>query len=403
VDHVAEHFPVEDEDPAEYEHYPHHLTVEQAQEIANRYCVDGARMADCESEYSLTHAEFLALRKVHSLRHNQPTVVDPEKTIEEAVDELTQRQRQHAVEEKAKRRHRREREEAARNWFQLEDRLEEASEAWQEEDYEAPRLRVRMAAEPSSKAAGVLNLQDLHIGVRPAEAEGFSVEEYRQEILDRVRTALEDAARLRQLERIYVVGGGDLVHSDTAGGQTASGTELEMACSTSTALQHAIRLLVEVVDMCRQVAHEVVIVPVRGNHDRTSGTASAMAAGQRFHSTDEVEMMELNERQYATYGSHLLCLTHGDYAKKTMRKMGEIMRSEARELYGQTEWSSVFVGHRHHKAMDMVDESGRVIYQTPSPVPLDSYHDREAYVGARKGVQLVLLDREDGGDRLIHA
>jgi hypothetical protein len=53
--------------------------------------------------------------------------------------------------------------------------------------------------------------------------------------------------------------------------------------------------------------------------------------------------------------------------------------------------------------MDMVDESGRMIYQTPSPVPIDSYHDQEGYVGSRKGIQLVLLDRESGGDRIIHA
>lgn len=113
--------------------------------------------------------------------------------------------------------------------------------------------------------------------------------------------------------------------------------------------------------------------------------------------------MDLAERQYATYESHLLCLTHGDYAKKTMRKFGEIMRSEARSEYGCTEWSSLFVGHLHHKAMDMVDESGRTIYQTPSPVPVDAYHNREGYVGSRKGIQLVLLDRDGGGDRLIHA
>ena len=53
--------------------------------------------------------------------------------------------------------------------------------------------------------------------------------------------------------------------------------------------------------------------------------------------------------------------------------------------------------------MDMVDESGRVIYQTPSPVPIDTYHERNGYVGSRKGVQLFLLDREGDGDRIIHA
>lgn len=52
--------------------------------------------------------------------------------------------------------------------------------------------------------------------------------------------------------------------------------------------------------------------------------------------------------------------------------------------------------------MDMVDESGRMVYQTLSPVPIDSYHNRQGYVGSRKGIQLVLLDREQDGDRIIH-
>ncbi len=346
----------------------------------------------------------MSFRQVHSLRHSQPTVVDPSKSIDEAVKHLTQRQERQATERKTKQKHRRERDRAARRWWwKLEEAIGEATEALQEEPYDPPRLRVRMAEQVETEAAGVLNLQDLHLGARPAEAEGFPVEKYRESILRRVETALEDAARLRKLDRIYVIGGGDLVHSDTAGGQTASGTQLEMACSTSTALQHAIQLLAQVVDMARQVAQEVTIVPIHGNHDRTEGVAAAMAAGQRFHSADNVESMDLAERQYATYAGHLLCMTHGDLAKKRMRKMGEIMRSEARGLYGRTEWSSLFVGHLHHKAMDMVDESGRVIYQTPSPVPIDSYHDQEGYVGSRKGIQLVLLDREGSGDRIIHA
>ncbi|MCS4139585.1 UDP-2,3-diacylglucosamine pyrophosphatase LpxH [Salinibacter ruber] len=403
MDQIADHFPHEDLEPSEHEDYPHHLTTEEAQRLADFYCIDNETMRACKEEFDLAHDEWMCFRQVHSLRHSQPTVVDPERSIDEAVKHLTQRQKRQATERKAKRKHRRERDKAARKWWELEEALEEAATAFEAESYDPPRLRVRMAEQVETEAAGVLNLQDLHLGARPADAEGFSVKAYRESILRRVETALEDAARLRKLDRIYVIGGADLVHSDTAGGQTASGTELEMACSTSTALQHAIQLLAQVVDMARQVAQEVTIVPIHGNHDRTEGVAAAMAAGQRFHSADNVESMDLAERQYATYAGHLLCMTHGDLTKKRMRKMGEIMRSEARGLYGRTEWSSLFVGHLHHKAMDMVDESGRVIYQTPTPVPIDSYHDREGYVGSRKGIQLVLLDRDDGGDRIIHA
>lgn len=403
MDHLADHFPSEDLDPAEHEDYPHHLTVEEAQALADAYCIDNDTMREVKEAFDLAHDEWMTFRQVHRLRHSQPTVVDPEKSIDEAVEHLSQRQKRQATERKAKRKHRRERDKAARRWWNLEEALSGTMEGFEEEEYEPPRLRVTLSNAPQQPACGVFNLQDLHVGARPADAEGFDVETYTEEILNRVRTALEDAARLRKLERLYIVGGGDLVHSDTAGGQTASGAELDMACSTSTALQHAIRLLVETVDLGRQVAEEVVIVPVHGNHDRTNGIAAALAAGQRFHSTENVGSMGLAERQYATYGQHLLCLTHGDYSKKRMRKMGEVMRSEARSMYGRTKWSSLFVGHLHHKAMDMTDESGRVIYQTPSPVPVDSYHDQNGYVGSRKGVQLVLLDREGGGDRIVHA
>ncbi|MCS3827454.1 UDP-2,3-diacylglucosamine pyrophosphatase LpxH [Salinibacter ruber] len=376
-------------------------------ELGQDYATGNFSIQEIATRYDISRDTFLAIRRAAPQTWTQepPNLwwEDLDKGADEIAQEAADRAKAADATRRAKRRKSREDEKAARKWHRFEEAAEEALEGFRSEDYEPPRLNVTVAQSPAEKACAVANLQDLHLGVRPADAEDFSVETYREEILSRFRTALEDAARLRQLEQLFVVGGADLVHSDTKGGQTASGTELEMACSTATALQHGIQLLVEIVDLARQIVGDVVIVPVHGNHDRTNGVAAAMAAGQRFHSASDVSSMDLSERQYATYADHLLCLTHGDYAKKTMRKMGEIMRSEARGLYGRTEWSSVFVGHLHHKAMDMVDESGRMIYQTPSPVPIDSYHDQEGYVGSRKGIQLVLLDRESGGDRIIHA
>lgn len=42
------------------------------------------------------------------------------------------------------------------------------------------------------------------------------------------------------------------------------------------------------------------------------------------------------------------------------------------------------------KARDVIDESGRLQLQAPSPSPDDNYHVGEGYVGARKQVQLYL-------------
>jgi len=360
----------------------------------------------CE-KWNLSRDTFLAIRKAapQTWTKRGPNIWWSE--LDEGADELAEQAADRAkaakAEKKAKQKEAREDAKAARKWYRLEQHAASAFEQWQEEEYEAPQLKVTLSDSPGERACAVANLQDLHLGVRPVDAEGFSVEAYREEILSRFQSALEDAVRLRQLEQLFIVGGGDLVHSDTKGGQTASGTELEMACSTATALQHGIRFLIEAVDMARQVAEDVVIVPIHGNHDRTNGVSAALATAQRFHDAGDVDSTDLAERQYTTYESHLLCLTHGDYAKKTMRKFGEIMRSEARSEYGRTKYSSLFVGHLHHRSRDMVDESGRVIYQTPSPVPIDAYHEQSGYVGSRKGIQLVLLDREGGGDRIIHA
>lgn len=54
-------------------------------------------------------------------------------------------------------------------------------------------------------------------------------------------------------------------------------------------------------------------------------------------------------------------------------------------------WAGVGMSlHYKRKARDVIDESGRLQLQAPSPSPDDNYHVGEGYVGARKQVQLYL-------------
>lgn len=78
--------------------------------------------------------------------------------------------------------------------------------------------------------------------------------------------------------------------------------------------------------------------------------------------------------------------------------MGDIVRSEARSKLGSTSYTSLTTGHLHHRSRSVDDKSGRVHYQAPSPVPVDTWHSKNALVGSRRGVQLVLFDRARGGD-----
>jgi hypothetical protein len=162
--------------------------------------------------------------------------------------------------------------------------------------------------------------------------------------------------------------------------------------SPDEALSEAIKLMVELVDLARQVTSDVRLVPVRGNHDRMLGLAAAHATNQHFHSAEDVEMLEVAERIYDTYGEHLLCFTHGDLKKRQMQRFGDLITSEARQLLGETRYTAVYTGHRHHIAKDTEDISGRLMQQAPAPKRTDTWHDREGYVGARKALQMHLLE-----------
>jgi hypothetical protein len=159
--------------------------------------------------------------------------------------------------------------------------------------------------------------------------------------------------------------------------------------------------MVQHVDLARQVASEVRLVGLTGNHDKVLSQACFEAVRQRFHSTSGVSIAGTGERIYDVYGDRLLAFTHGDMKKKVFRKIGDTITSECRDIISETRDTTLFTGHYHFKARDVIDESGRLQLQAPSPSPDDEYHVGEGYVGARKQIQLYLTRPDSQDDMTI--
>jgi len=225
----------------DYEGYPHHLSMEEAQELADSYCVEKLTMNEAAEEAGISRESFKAFRQAHTLRKGKAVIVDESKTIGEGIEHFSEEAKRREIDRKARRKQKREREAAARKWWGLEESLEEASEAWQEEDYEAPRLRVRMAGEPPGNASVVANAQDYHIGKAPASGrDDFSVEDYCGRLVSSFERGLGQAARNARLKRVYLVIGEDLCHVDTDGGTTTAGTPQDLAVGPTEALRMSI-------------------------------------------------------------------------------------------------------------------------------------------------------------------
>jgi hypothetical protein len=391
---VAEHFPSHlDSQEDDYDGYPHWLSMEEAQSLADSYCVEKLTMNRAAEEAGISRESFLAFRRAHSLRKGKAVIVDETKSIEEGIEHFSEEAKRREIDRKARRKQRRERDKAARRWWELEQNLEEAAEAFQAEDYDPPKPSLTISSEPPEKGAVLLQGQDWHVGKRPSEAKEGYMSDYIDALKEAFADSVETAMRLRHIEKLYLVTGGDLIHVDGPHG-TTNQTPQDLLVNPSEAFQEAVELLVWCIDYVRSLSIEVHVLTVMGNHDRTLSSAAGVAVQQRFHDADDVVDYPLKERVYTVYGDTLIMSTHGDMKKKQWRELPSIMMSEARDLLATTSNQIVTSGHLHFQSMDLEDKAGTLFSQASSPSPADEWHYREGYSTSRRAMEMLVLEPE---------
>jgi len=65
----------------------------------------------------------MAFRRAHTLRKGKAVIVDESKTIEEGIEHFSEEAKRREIDRKARRKQKRERDKAARQWWKLEDDL----------------------------------------------------------------------------------------------------------------------------------------------------------------------------------------------------------------------------------------------------------------------------------------
>lgn len=395
---MSTHFPSGcDPESEDYEAYPHHLSVEEAQELADRYCVDRLTMDEAAEEAGLSREAFLAFRRAHELRKGRAVCVDPDVTIGEAVDHFTGRQRRREIDRKARRRIKREREAAARRWWQIEEALEDAAarfEGWARE-YAPPRLRVRVGTSARlERAALLLPVHDLHYGKYASEEE-CGVEYNRRVAYERAHEAvdfiLEQAARTAHIEKIYAVcGTSDYLHIDQdAPAATTAGTPQHTDGTIGDIIAGGQALAVELVDKMRQLA-PVEIVYCPGNHDFVSSQWMHSFLRAWYRGAEGVTFSpDRRTRQYFTYGVTKGVFLHGDVRKSQLKELGNTIARE----HGFGRYTMAISGHRHFRQAD--DVSGLLMHQCLSLSGSDLWHSKNLYTGLA-GLQGFILDKERG-------
>jgi len=196
----------------------------------------------------------------------------------------------------------------------------------------------------------------------------------------------------RDIGKILLVLGQDMIHSDNIAGTTTRGTQVNSDGRWQKLFQAGFDFGRKQIETALQIAPVEVITCV-GNHDThisysISHSLESLFSGNRSVSFDNSPA----KRKYWYHGNTMLMFTHGDKEKKDDLPM--IMATEKPELFGSSEYREAHTGHIH--SVRTVEKFGVRVRTIPSLTPPDAWHSEMGYVNNIRAAQSFLWTEFDG-------
>jgi len=275
---------------------------------------------------------------------------------------------------------------------------------WRRLDHSLSEVAQRFAGAPArvveplllpaslSPFAAVLPIQDLHIG-QISDTEDFGYAEVRRRMRGLVANLV---ARLPgRPERLYLTVGGDFWNVDGGRMATTKGTPQLGHATPADIFEVGLNMLIEHIESARQVA-PVSLVHTPGNHDDAYSRSAWVMLRRLYQDAEGVTFVNpgsRSPRQYAAYGRTLLMFSHGHGAKP--KNLGSLAATEARALWGQTEWTEAFYGHFHSPVTR--DAGGATLNCAPSATVESEWEHLMGFEPARRGMMIYLIERDVPG------
>lgn len=202
-------------------------------------------------------------------------------------------------------------------------------------------------------------------------------------------------------EKVVFTCGQDFFHFDNLSKSTTGLTVQDSDISYYELFKTGVQLWIETIIKLSQIA-PVEVVYSQSNHDMQTGFSAIVAVEQFFKSNSEITNVKIDTspkpRKYIEYGKCMIGIGHGD---KEANRMGNIMATEAPEIWGRTIYREMHLGHLHKLGMTkfitpISEEDGVVIRRISSPAENDTWHTNKAYIGAVKKSQVFVWDKDYG-------
>jgi len=149
------------------------------------------------------------------------------------------------------------------------------------------------------------------------------------------------------IEKIIIVGGNDILHTDTILNTTTRGTHQDVDGKFYQAYNAAFETYVKVINMLLEIA-DIHYVHCMSNHDYLSGFYFSKCLEAYYNNCKNISFnTTVNPRKYVHYGINLLGFSHGDTAKDS--DLINLMKIEAKSSWSKCKFGYWYLGHLHHQ------------------------------------------------------
>lgn len=235
-----------------------------------------------------------------------------------------------------------------------------------------PRKPIEIAS--SSIGYLVIPLFDLHFG--------NNVFADYQESLNKIHATIA-----KGYEKVLIISGGDLIHTDGHRGMTSSGTVVGNI-DLNKAWDNAFDYIDSIINQAAKYSNEVEVTYVPGNHDENVGGTVIKALERTYKLNNRVSIDSEHKMFKATLlGHNFIGATHGD--KSSRKKYPMLFATNYSQLWGKDKvvTREAFTGHLHFE--QTLDMDGLLIRQAPTRNKTDQWHTDNGFNSAHKRFMLV--------------
>lgn len=246
-----------------------------------------------------------------------------------------------------------------------------------------------------------IQIGDAHLGMLAHEAEvgeNFDLKIAERELLVAIMMLLEE---LPPTKRLVIQDLGDFTHYENYAGVTeASGNQLDYDGRFPKMIDVYARVMRTIVDMALTKAEIVDVIVNQGNHSRTNDIWMAVLLREVYGPTGRVNVLN-NHSPFIGYrmGNTFVMSHHSDKTKPN--KLAQVMTSDFRRDFGETEFHYIDIGHIHHH-MRSIEHPEVIIESWNILAAKDAYAHDNGY-RARQSITIVNRSRKYGevGRRLL--